>query len=281
VKTVTHLQLLDLSPFGRSVGHPVITLAYEHAYDLILSCSKQLMAWMHGAGIPYEKLLHVPNAPGYPVEAARRDRILARRRSSSKKRLKALYIGRLDRQKGLDRLADVVKQTLNLDLPIDWRIVGSSVIGDYPTPPILQDMLEPAVFESEQLISLFSWADVMVLLSEYEGVPLSILEAQRLGVIVIATNVGALSEIITSGETGFLVERETAIEQTITLLKLLIEVPTLRSKIAAAACQVIEWPEATAELIDLATDLVEPQRRSRSQSSERIEATREPTHPTG
>jgi glycosyltransferase involved in cell wall biosynthesis len=256
VKTVTHLQLLDWSPLGRSVGHPLITLAYEHAYDLIVACSQQLMAWMHAAGIPHEKLLHVPNAPGYPVEAITREKILARRRSSARHRLKALYIGRLDRQKGLDRLADVVQQTLDLDLPIDWRIVGSSVINDCPTPPILQDMLEPAVFESKQLISLFGWADVMLLLSDYEGVPLSILEAQRLGVVVIATNVGALSEIISSGETGFLIERETAVEEAVTLLKLLIDVPTLRSKIAVAASKIIEWPEAAAELIDRVTALV-------------------------
>jgi glycosyltransferase involved in cell wall biosynthesis len=259
VKTAAHLHLLDMSPLGRSVGHPLITLAYEHAYDLILCNSQQLMSWMHGAGIPYEKLLRVPNAPGHPVEAARQEKILAQRRSSSKRRLNVLYIGRLDRQKGIDRLADVVRQTRDLDLPIDWRIVGSSVTGDAPIPPSLQHLLEPAVFDSEQLTSVFGWADVMVLLSDYEGIPLSILEAQRLGVVVIATNVGALSEIISPGKNGFLTERETAVEQTVSLLKMLIEVPSLRSKIAAVASRVIEWPEAAAELIERMTALVERQ----------------------
>jgi glycosyltransferase involved in cell wall biosynthesis len=281
VKTAAHIHLLDLSPLGRSVGHPLITLAYEHAYDLILCNSQQLMTWMHGAGIPYEKLLRVPNAPGHPVEAARRERILARRRSSSNERLNALYIGRLDRQKGIDRLAEVVKQTRELDLPIDWRIVGSRVADDYPTPPILQDLLEPAVFESEELISLFDWADVMVLLSDYEGVPLSILEAQRLGVVVIATNVGALSEIISPGETGFLIQPETAIEQTVSLLEFLIEVPALRSKIAAAASLVMEWPEAAAELIDRMTALVEAERKSKSSITSAYEANAQPVHPSG
>lgn len=244
VKTAAHLHLLDLSPAGRSIGHPLITLAYEHAYDLVLCNSQELLAWMHGAGIPYEKLVHVPNAPGHPLAAARREEILAQRGSSARRRLNALYMGRMDRQKGIDRLADLVSQSMKLELPIDWRLVGSGVLGDYSTPPILRDLIEPPVFDSGQLTSLFGWADVMVLLSDFEGIPLSILEAQRLGVVVIATNVGAVSEVIYHNKTGFLVERETAVEETLSLLNLLIELPALRSRIALAAWQVMEWPEA-------------------------------------
>jgi glycosyltransferase involved in cell wall biosynthesis len=278
VRTVAHLHILDLSPLGRSVGHPLIALAYEHAYDLILCNSQQLMSWMHAAGIPYGKLLRVRNAPGHPVDATCRESILAQRRSPSNRRLNVLYMGRLDRQKGIDRLAEVVQQTRDLDLPVDWRIVGSSVTGDSSAPPILQYLLESAVFDSEQLTSLLSWADVMVLFSDYEGVPLSILEAQRLGVVVISTNVGALSEIISPGKNGFLIERSTAIEQTISLLKTLVEVPSLRSKIAAAASQVTEWPEAAADLINRVTALVEEQRSQNPGPSQRINPTPSPTH---
>jgi glycosyltransferase involved in cell wall biosynthesis len=250
VKTAAHLHLLDLTSFGRSVGHPILTLAYEHAYDLILCNSKRLMSWMHAAGIPGEKLLLVPNAPGHPVDAAGRQETLALRGNSPDGDLNVLYLGRLDRQKGIDRLAEVVRQTRDLDLPVNWRIVGSNVTGDIPPPAILQPLLEPAVFESQELTALFSWAHVLVLLSDYEGVPLSVLEAQRLGVIVIATNVGALDEMISNGMNGFLIESESAVGQTVGLLKLLREAPELRSRIAAAASQVIEWPAAAKELID-------------------------------
>jgi glycosyltransferase involved in cell wall biosynthesis len=239
----------------------MITLAYEHAYDLILCNSRQLVSWTHAAGIPYEKLLLVPNAPGHPVDAGVREKILAQRRSH-KTRLNVLYMGRLDRQKGIERLAEVIQQTQDLELPIDWRVVGSAVTGDYATPSIIQGLLEPPVFESQAINSLFGWADVMLLLSDYEGVPLSILEGQRLGVVVIATNVGALSEIISTGKNGFLIEREAAVDHTITSLRTLIEVPALRTRIAAVASRVIEWPAAAAELIDRLTVLVETQRRS-------------------
>jgi glycosyltransferase involved in cell wall biosynthesis len=262
VRTVSHIHLLDMSPYGRSVGHPMIALAYEYAYDLIVSNSHQLTSWMHGAGIPSEKLLYVRNAPGYPLDPAARDRILEQRASTLNRGLKVLYIGRLDRQKGIDRLAEVVQRTVDLGLSTDWRVVGSPVTGDCPIPSVIEDLLEPAVFDSDELTALYAWADVMVLLSDYEGVPLSILEAQRLGTVVIATNVGALGEIIDSGRTGFLVERETAVEETVSLLTFLMEVPAFRSRIAAAASQVVEWREAAAEFVERLTTLVKTGRQT-------------------
>jgi glycosyltransferase involved in cell wall biosynthesis len=257
VVTAAHLHLLDRSPAGRSQGHPLITLAYEHAYDLVCCNSRQLMAWLNGAGIPAQKLVYVPNAPGHPVPMERKRAVLSARRNSTNKRLNALYVGRLDRQKGLDRLAEVVAATRNLDLPVDWRVVGSSVAGDTSLPAILRDLVEPAVFDDEQLIALFAWADVMVLLSGFEGVPLSVLEAQRFGVIVIATNVGALTEIVSSGRTGFLIDPDAALEETVSLLRLLIEAPALRAKMEEAASHVMEWPEAASALIERMSSLVE------------------------
>jgi glycosyltransferase involved in cell wall biosynthesis len=251
VKTGTHVHLLDLTAHGRSVGHPMIALAYEHAYDLVLCSSRQLVSWMHASGIPYEKLMHVRNAPGHSVDLEARKKILARRGSSSRgNRLNVLYMGRLDQQKGMDRLAEVIRQSRENDLQINWRIVGSSVTGPTPIPPDLQAMLEPPVFESEAIASLLGWADVMVLLSDYEGLPLSVLEAQRLGVVVIATDVGALSEVIINGRNGFLVDRRMAIQETLSLLTILVESPALRSRIATAASEVVEWPVAAAELIE-------------------------------
>jgi glycosyltransferase involved in cell wall biosynthesis len=263
VKTAAHVHLLDQSAQGRSVGHPMIALAYEHAYDLVLCSSQQLLSWMHAGGIPYEKLLHVRNAPGHSVDLEIRKKVLARRASPSRgSSLNVLYMGRLDRQKGMDSLTEVIRQSRKNDLPVNWRIVGSSVTGlSSPISPDLQAMLEPPVFEGEAISSLLDWADVMILLSDYEGLPLSILEAQRLGVVVIATDVGALSEVISSGRNGFLVDRETAIQETMSLLTLLIESPELRSRIAAAASEVVEWPRAAAELIERISASVKPSSR--------------------
>jgi glycosyltransferase involved in cell wall biosynthesis len=48
-------------------------------------------------------------------------------------------------------------------------------------------------------------ADLVILASTQEGMPNALLEAQAAGRPVVATQVGGVSEIVTSGETGFLV----------------------------------------------------------------------------
>jgi glycosyltransferase involved in cell wall biosynthesis len=52
---------------------------------------------------------------------------------------------------------------------------------------------------------LLRCADTLVLPSETESAPLTILEAMSTGLPVIATNVGGIPEIVEDGRTGFLV----------------------------------------------------------------------------
>jgi glycosyltransferase involved in cell wall biosynthesis len=55
---------------------------------------------------------------------------------------------------------------------------------------------------------LLASADVFLLLSGYEGLPLSIIEAMRAGLPVIASSVGGVPELIENNVTGLLVENK-------------------------------------------------------------------------
>lgn len=209
VRTYSSQHLIDRSPFNQPQGTPHQFLAYEHAYDGVLVISRQLYAWFQAQGVPSAKLIHVPNAASYPLEEHKRQRILSERLTRSRDRLRVLYIGRFDRQKGLDRLAAVIQRTRDMGLPIEWRIVGKAILGDEnATMQTLQPYLHPVAMQPEELNEHFSWADVMIMVSRFEGVPLTILEAGRLGCVILTTNVGAIEEEFEDGATGFLFDSE-------------------------------------------------------------------------
>ena len=47
---------------------------------------------------------------------------------------------------------------------------------------------------------------MVVLTSDNEGTPLSLIQAGMVGIPVVATNVGSTNEIVVNGETGFLTD---------------------------------------------------------------------------
>ncbi|MGA4642855.1 glycosyltransferase family 4 protein [Limisphaera sp. 4302-co] len=74
---------------------------------------------------------------------------------------------------------------------------------------------------------------IFVLASNWEGLPLSVLEAMRAGLPVVASDVGGTREAIADGETGFLVPRGDAVALRDRLLQL-IQNPSLRLQMGRA-----------------------------------------------
>ena len=88
---------------------------------------------------------------------------------------------------------------------VEWRVVGRAVLD---RPVDLGLALEPPATTPAQLDALYAWADAVLLPSRFEGVPLIVLEAQRFGCAVVATDVGATGEIVEDGADGFLVPHD-------------------------------------------------------------------------
>ena len=202
VRTFCGLHLVERTPWGNPLGTAHTALAYEHAYHGITVISDKLRRWCIAQGVPAGKLHLVRNAPGYAADPARVAAALAARRDRAPGKLRALFLGRLDGQKGLDRLAAVVARTQHR---VEWRIVGRAVL-DRHVP--LDLPVEPPARTPAQLDAHYAWADAVLLPSRFEGVPLIVLEAQRFGCAVVATDVGATDEIVDDGVDGFLVPHD-------------------------------------------------------------------------
>lgn len=78
-------------------------------------------------------------------------------------------------------------------------------------------------------------ADIFVLTSAWEGLPLSILEAMALGLPIIASNVGGVSEAVRDSENGFLIQNNLT-----EILPLLIEDKLLRKKMGEKSREIYE-----------------------------------------
>lgn len=261
VKTVASLHVHDLSPWNRPVGHAYLTLGYEHAYDYILPCSCNIAEWCHATGIPEDKIVIAPNAGGYPLDKTTVQQILDRRKQRGfTGKLRVLFIGRFDRQKGLDRLVSIITESRQRDLPIHWRLVGKNVVkGEDAANELkpIEDLIEPPVFTTEELNQLYEWADVLLLPSYWEGLPLTILEAMRLGVVVCASNVSGVGEAVDHEHTGILIPNikgDIYVTTVINTLTELIKKPKKIDAISQAAgikASQSSWRNTCIELINI------------------------------
>jgi glycosyltransferase involved in cell wall biosynthesis len=83
---------------------------------------------------------------------------------------------------------------------------------------------------------ILAQSQIFLLLSHYEGLPISIVEGLRAGLPIVASNVGGVSEQVLDGKNGLLVPRQD-LDATVAALMKLIDNPKLRLSMAAESRQ--------------------------------------------
>jgi glycosyltransferase involved in cell wall biosynthesis len=249
VLCIAGLHMVERDRAGAPLANPQAFLAHEASYDGVAVVSGQLRDWCLGHGVPAAKVIFAPNGPGHDSAPQKIAAALEERRGREGK-LRALFLGRPDPQKGLDRLQDIVALTPD----VEWRIVGRAVLGlGPPEPPGMP--VEPPPADSAALDALYAWADVLVLRSRLEGAPLTVLEAQRFGCVPIATATGALPELVAEGLDGFLIpgNGDAAVAGAIAscLAALAADRPALLAAAEAAAARAAALPGWEARMSDL------------------------------
>ncbi len=161
---------------------------WRHTVDAYIVLSEFARGLLAQAGIPRERLYVKPNFT--PEPAVRLD---------STHRRGALFVGRLNAEKGVPLLLDAWR---HLDIPL--RVIGSGPLMPAATdhhssiefmgPRSSQEVME-AMGEAALLVMPATW---------YEPFGLVVVEAFSMGLPVLASRLGALPEIVTHGETGLL-----------------------------------------------------------------------------
>ncbi|MGE9269978.1 MAG: glycosyltransferase family 4 protein [Verrucomicrobiales bacterium] len=100
------------------------------------------------------------------------------------------------------------------------------------------DCIEFLGYVSKPRENLMPSVDLLVLLSDHEGLPMSIIEAMSVGLPVIATDVGGVSEAVEDGKTGFLIPKSA--EVLAERINGICSHPQLLSQLSTRALEVFE-----------------------------------------
>jgi glycosyltransferase involved in cell wall biosynthesis len=120
-----------------------------------------------------------------------------------------LTIADLNRQKGHRYLIEAVPAVLRRVEGVFFFLAGDGHLRSELESLVKQKGLKERVHflgRRTDIPDLLASADIVVLPSLFEGLPLTLLEAMSAGKPVIATNVNGSRDVVISGETGFLVE---------------------------------------------------------------------------
>ncbi len=153
-------------------------------------------------GLPRSKLVVIPNAVEVRKFRNALKADLTGNRASTKSR-KAIYVGRIDDQKGVDRLLDLAITWL-AGSPVFWELL---IVGDGPKQAELTDQWLRREFDVVRpWIHLLGWrgdvpellaaSDLFVLPSHWEGMPNVVLQAMAAGLPIVSTPVEGVSELL-------------------------------------------------------------------------------------
>lgn len=115
-----------------------------------------------------------------------------------------LFVGRLDRQKGVDVLLKAMR--LLPDDAFAYVVAGGQVVSAEKSFNTPDNVVVTGWVSREQVQAYIQSAEVIVIPSRWEGFGLVALEAMRSSRPVIASKVGGLKDLVIDGCTGWLVE---------------------------------------------------------------------------
>jgi len=182
-------------------------------------------------------------------------------------RLRILFVGRLERRKGVDILLEAAKRILPEHAEVEFVLVGkdtpfTELDGKTYRECFQQDTRNAAISDrviftgglnEEELQQQYAEADLFCLPSRYESFGLVLLEAMVYGLPLVAADSGGMTEILRSGDIGVLFESE-SIEALTQALTSLINNPEGRQRLGRESRRVFEdvfsLPSALKHILD-------------------------------
>ncbi len=262
---VAYLHVLDLTPEAMAHGWPIVAARLEGLIHSFLVISDRLGALLMNEGVPNRKLMHGPNAPvvkPVSIDVARAMAVEKSAQLAMRRELRILIAGRLDYQKGGRRAAATIRRLIETGHKVHVTVLGEATLeAELPDFPSEVCAWRGATNDPVELSKAFEEADVLLLLSRWEGVPLAMLDAMAHGTIVVATDVGAIAELARDSDNAYLIpcepeaDDESIAEAAAAVLRGIIADPegalSLRQR-AIDTAWALSWETTASRILDLA-----------------------------
>jgi glycosyltransferase involved in cell wall biosynthesis len=143
------------------------------------------------------------------------------------------FIGRITQIKRPDRFLDVAAEIKSRGINLHFIVAGAGELLRYCEDRASAENL-PVTFLGwrEDIEVVLAAADFVLLTSDNEGTPLSLIQAGMVGIPIVATNVGSTNEIVVNGETGLLTDL--SVDQLANAVAKVATDSALRSEMGAA-----------------------------------------------
>ena len=150
--------------------------------------------------------------------------------------LKILHIGRFSKPKNHQVIIECAKLLKGKGIDFEIKLIGQGeLLEDVKTKVQQEDItdyikflgIKPSVFEE------LNQADIFILPSLWEGMPMTLIEAMGTGLPIIASKVGGIPDMIDDGENGILINP--VAEELANSIILLYENKELREKLGKKA----------------------------------------------
>ncbi|MDD5218011.1 MAG: glycosyltransferase family 4 protein [Candidatus Omnitrophica bacterium] len=166
--------------------------------------------------------------------------------------IRMISVGRLEKRKGTDILVkkiipELIKSGLNYELHIVGRDVSrfdgfleetglsyADYVKKHYAGEIGKRIFVHGYLPDQDLEKLYAISDIALCLSMYESFGLLYLEAMRKGAVVLAFDVGGVTEIIRDGYNGFLLPKSQPLKA-LEVIRLIAGDPSLRDRIVQNA----------------------------------------------
>jgi glycosyltransferase involved in cell wall biosynthesis len=148
--------------------------------------------------------------------------------------LQCAFIGRITQIKRPDRFLDLVAEIKRRKIEMNFFIAGDGDLMDSLRMRIAGENLPVTILGWQSDIEkVLSAADIVVLTSDNEGTPLSLIQAGMCALPVVTTNVGSVPDVVLDGVTGLVTSMD--IQEIADALEKLVGDASLRAKYGIAA----------------------------------------------